>query len=74
MRVDPIFGFEVPEQVEGLDDQSILTPRETWADKAEYDQGAAKLVEIFVENFKKFESHVAADVRAAAPQIQDAAE
>lgn len=74
MRVDPIFGFEVPEQVEGLEDQSILTPRETWADKAEYDQGAAKLVEIFVENFKKFESHVAADVKAAAPQIQDAAE
>lgn len=74
MRIDPIFGFEVPLAVEGLDDQSILTPRKTWADVDAYDQGAAKLVEIFVENFKKFEAHVAADVKAAAPQIRHAAE
>lgn len=74
MRIDPIFGFEVPTNVDGLDDQAILTPRDTWADKTAYDEYAAKLVEIFVENFKKFEEHVAADVRAAAPQIRDAAE
>ena len=74
MRVDPIFGFEVPVSVDGLEDQSILTPRETWSDKQAYDAVAARLVDIFVENFKKFESHVASDVRAAAPQIQNAAE
>lgn len=74
MRVDPIFGFEIPVSVEGLDDQSILTPRSTWADGAAYDEVAGKLVDIFVENFKKFESHVASDVLAAAPQIRDAAE
>lgn len=74
MRIDPIFGFEVPVSVDGLGDQAILTPRATWADTAEYDKVAAKMVDIFVENFKKFEAHVAADVRAAAPQIRDAAE
>ncbi len=74
MRVDPIFGFEVPLSVEGLENQNILIPRETWADSKAYDDVASKLVDIFVENFKKFESHVAADVRAAAPQMRDAAE
>lgn len=74
MRLDPIFGFQVPEFVEGLDDQSILNPRETWSDKQAYDEAAAKLVEIFVQNFAKFESHVTDDVRAAALPIKDAAE
>lgn len=74
MRIDPIFGFEVPVAVDGLDDQSILMPRDTWADKAAYDETASKLVDIFIDNFKKFEGHVADDVRAAAPQIRDAAE
>lgn len=74
MRVDPIFAFLVPEAVEGLPDQSILTPRETWADKNAYDEVANKLVDIFIENFRKFENHVAEDVRAAAPSIRDAAE
>lgn len=74
MRVDPTFGFQIPESVEGLEDQSILTPRDTWADKAAYDASAAKLVDIFVENFKQYETYVSADVRAAAPQVQSAAE
>lgn len=74
MRVDPTFGFEVPEQVAGLEDQSILTPRNTWADGAAYDEAAEKLVNIFVENFKKYEAYVSADVKAAAPNIRSAAE
>ena len=67
-RVDPNFGFEVPVAVPGVD-TAILDPRETWADKAEYDATAAKLVQLFIENFAKFEEYVDQGVMAAAPQL-----
>jgi phosphoenolpyruvate carboxykinase (ATP) len=67
-RVDENFGFEVPVAVPGVD-PSILDPRGTWADKADYDSTAAKLVGLFVDNFAKFEAHVEAGVRDAAPRV-----
>jgi len=73
MRTDPCFGFEVPVSVPGVDD-AILDPRKTWADGAAYDQQARALVDMFVNNFAKFESHVGDDVRAAAPAKMTAAE
>ena len=72
-RTDPNFGFEVPVQVPGVDG-SILDPRSTWADKAAYDRQAKKLVGMFIDNFGKFEDHVDATVRGAAPRMQEAAE
>ncbi len=66
MRTDPHFGFQVPAFAQGVD-TAILDPRATWPDKAAYDVQARKLVGMFVNNFVKFENHVAADVRAAAP-------
>jgi phosphoenolpyruvate carboxykinase (ATP) len=77
-RTDANFGFAVPVAVEGVDsailDPNILDPRATWADKAAYDRQAKKLVDMFVDNFGKFESHVDASVLGAAPQIREAAE
>ncbi len=73
MRVDPIFGFQVPLELAGVDPK-ILNPRETWADKAAYDAQAKALCEMFNRNFAKFEAHVDADVRAAAPALRQAAE
>jgi len=67
-RKDPNFGFEVPVSVPGVDN-SILDPRQTWADKAEYDATAAKLVDLFVENFAEFAPHVDEGVRQAGPQV-----
>jgi phosphoenolpyruvate carboxykinase (ATP) len=64
-RLDPNFGFEVPAAVDGVD-SNILDPRQTWADKAGYDETAAKLVKQFVDNFAQFEAHVDASVRQAA--------
>ena len=72
-RTDMNFGFEVPVAVPGVE-AAILDPRGTWADKAAYDAQAAKLVGMFVDNFGKFESHVDASVRGAAPRTQIAAE
>ncbi len=72
-RTDANFGFAVPVEVPGVD-KSILDPRSTWADKNAYDTQARKLVGMFVRNFGKFESHVDADVRAAAPATLAAAE
>ena len=52
----------------------ILYPMKTWKDKAAFDETARKLVRIFQENFVKFEKHVDADVRSAAPEVRIAAE
>ena len=65
-RKDPNFGFDVPVAVPGVD-TSILDPRSTWADKDEYDATAAKLVQLFVDNFSEFEAHVDDSVKQAAP-------
>jgi phosphoenolpyruvate carboxykinase (ATP) len=67
-RLDENFGFEVPVGVPGVD-TAILNPRDTWADKEEYDATAAKLVKLFIDNFAKFEDHVDAGVRDAAPGV-----
>jgi phosphoenolpyruvate carboxykinase (ATP) len=66
-RTDENFGFEVPVAVPGVD-PAILSPRDTWADKAAYDATAAKLVRLFNDNFAKFEAHVDKGVRDAAPR------
>ena len=71
-REDPNFGFMVPVSVPGVDD-SILDPRSTWSDPAAYDAQAAKLVAMFVENFKTFDAHVSPEVRAAAPKLRERA-
>ena len=73
MRTDANFGFAVPVSVDGVD-AKMLNPRETWADPKAYDAMARKLVGMFVKNFARFEDHVEADVKAASPATQMAAE
>ena len=52
-RLDPIFGFEVPVEVPGVD-SSLLDPRSTWSDPEAYDEKARYLATRFRENFQKF--------------------
>ena len=72
-RTDPYFGFSVPTSVPGVEPH-ILYPVKTWQDKAAFAEMAKKLVDMFRTNFEKFEQHVDADVRAAAPSSRLAAE
>jgi len=72
-RRDPLFGFEVPLDVEGVPPH-LLDPRRTWQDKLGYDAQARQLVAMFAENFREFESDVDSDVRSAGPIRQVAAE
>ena len=71
-RRDPYFGFAVPTSVPGIEPH-ILYPVKTWQDKAAFGETAKRLVSMFQENFKRFEAHVDADVRAAEPQMSIAA-
>ncbi|MFY0611659.1 MAG: phosphoenolpyruvate carboxykinase [Hyphomicrobiaceae bacterium] len=73
MRADPLFGFEVPISLQGVD-PAILTPRDTWSDPAAYDEQAEALIAMFNENFEKFSAHVDSDVLQAGPALQEAAE
>ena len=41
-RTDPVFGFEVPTEVQGVD-AALLDPRGTWDDPSAYDEAAADL-------------------------------
>jgi phosphoenolpyruvate carboxykinase (ATP) len=41
-RTDPVFGFQVPTEVPGVD-AALLDPRGTWADPRAYDDAAADL-------------------------------
>jgi len=70
-RKDPNFGFDVPVAVPGVD-KAILDPRGTWADPADYDRTAARLVDLFVENFAQFADHVDEGVRQSGPAQRQA--
>jgi phosphoenolpyruvate carboxykinase (ATP) len=64
--MDPIFNLAVPASCPDVP-PGVLKPRETWSDAAAYDQQAARLAQMFADNFRTFEGEVSADVRAAGP-------
>jgi phosphoenolpyruvate carboxykinase (ATP) len=64
-RKDENFGFDVPVEVPGVD-TALLDPRSTWNDPAAYDAQAAKLVQMFADNFEQYVPYIDEDVRAAA--------
>ncbi len=65
---DPVFGLETPLFCEGVPSE-ILNPRNTWQDKKAYDEQAAKLAELFKDNFKEYEEYVSEAVKNASPLL-----
>ena len=65
-HTDPYFGLAVPTEVNGVEPH-ILDPYKTWRDKSDFAATANKLIEMFRENFKRFEDHTDNAVRSAAP-------
>jgi phosphoenolpyruvate carboxykinase (ATP) len=65
-RKDPVFGFEVPLRVPGVDTR-LLDPRAAWGDPEEYDRVYRGLAERFAANFEQFRPLVRPEVAAAGP-------
>jgi phosphoenolpyruvate carboxykinase (ATP) len=69
--IDPVFRVAVPARVPGVPDE-VLQPRNTWADKAAYDEAARNIAGLFHENFAKYADGVSEAVRNAGPILVDA--
>ena len=61
VETGPLHRAEVPTE--------LLVPRNTWSDKAAYDEKARKVAQLFKENFKKYEAQASAEVRAGGPKV-----
>jgi phosphoenolpyruvate carboxykinase (ATP) len=64
----PHFNFHIPKTIPGVDSK-ILNPRNTWADKADYDVTLKKLAQSFAKNFQIYADKSSAEIRAANPQF-----
>ncbi len=67
MRVDPVFGFQVPTRAPSVPPE-ILDPRATWTDPAAYDEQARRLAGLFGENFEQFKDQTSREVLEAGPR------
>jgi phosphoenolpyruvate carboxykinase (ATP) len=65
-RQDPVFGFDVPVSVPGVE-STLLDPRSTWRDPGAYDRRARELARMFRDNIAKFD--VSEAVAAAGPRV-----
>jgi phosphoenolpyruvate carboxykinase (ATP) len=65
---DPVYGFEVPVSVPGVDDE-LLDPRSTWRDPDAYDRKARELARMFRGNFEQFAESAGDAVTAAGPRV-----
>ena len=63
-----VFGLQMPNECPNVPSE-ILSPRNTWKDKSEYDKNALELADKFNANFKQFESGASEEVLAAAPGL-----
>jgi phosphoenolpyruvate carboxykinase (ATP) len=64
----PVFGMMIPKSCPGVPSE-ILNPRNTWANKEEYDQKARQLAQEFNKNFQKYASGAGQEILDAAPKF-----
>ncbi|MFC0445989.1 phosphoenolpyruvate carboxykinase (ATP) [Pseudidiomarina halophila] len=66
----PYFNLAMPMQLAGVEDTSILDPRNTYADASDWDMKAQDLARRFVANFEKFtDNEEGKALVAAGPQL-----
>lgn len=63
-----VFGLAMPNECPNVP-QEILSPKNTWADKAAYDETANSLAQKFVDNFEQFADNANAEIMEAAPKV-----
>ncbi|MCB0745259.1 MAG: phosphoenolpyruvate carboxykinase (ATP), partial [Ignavibacteriae bacterium] len=68
-KVMPIFNLEIPTSLHDCDPK-ILDPRETYADKADWEKKAKELAELFIKNFAQYtDNEEGKSLIAAGPQL-----
>lgn len=65
-----IFGLAMPQSCPGVPDE-ILSPRNTWENKADYDKTAQSLSQKFNKNFEKFADNASEEILAGAPSATE---
>jgi phosphoenolpyruvate carboxykinase (ATP) len=63
---DPVFGFDAVIECPNVPAE-LLLPRGAWADAGAYENAAARLADLFRQNFKTYQDGVSAEVRDAGP-------
>ena len=66
---DEIFNVDVPQSCPGVPAE-IMNPRDTWADKAAYDESAKKLAKMFADNFAKKYPNMPKEIAEAGPKAE----
>lgn len=64
----PVFELKIPTSCEGVPSE-ILNPKDTWADKAAFDETANSLANKFVSNFAQYEAETSDAIKSAAPKV-----
>ncbi len=64
-ETEEFFGLSIPTSITGVDEK-LLNAKNTWEDKTAYNKAAAKLAEMFHNNFKNFKK-ATSDVAAGGP-------
>lgn len=66
-HIDPIFGFKIPKNCEGIPSK-ILNPAEAWPNETAYMEKYRQLALRFIDNFRKYEANCPLEVCQAGPR------
>lgn len=67
-QVQPVFELAIPKSCPNVPSE-ILNPKDTWADKASFDETANSLASKFVKNFEQYEAQSNEAIKSAAPKV-----
>ena len=65
-----VFNLAIPKTLEGVKDNTVLNPRNTWENKVAYDETLLKLAAMFQENFHRYDASGSEfDYASAGPKV-----